>query len=227
MLSRSAVFNRLPLIIAAIWALILFLNLPAVSANEPMPSFAEIQNKAQQGDVHSQYLLGSLYDVGLRIPKDLNMALKWYRKAAEQGHARAQFYLGRMCDLGEGVAENNKEALKWYRRAAEQGDVSSQFSLGAMYYAGDGVELDNKEAAKWFGMAARQDDADAQYLLATMYFDGDGVQQDYVKAYGWFHLSASNGSKIAADHRNRIGNIMTKEQRAEGLKLSKRLIEKE
>jgi TPR repeat protein len=93
-----------------------------------------------------------------------------------------------------------------------------------MYYTGDGVELDNKEAAKWFRKAARQGDVDAQFLLARMYFEGEGVQQDFVKAYSWFHLSAANGNTIAADHRNRIGKIITKEQRAEGQKLSKRLI---
>ena len=206
MFSGSVYILRFSAFIVAILAVALFLNPPAVSAKESMPSIAEIQKRATQGDAHAQYLLGSLYDIGLRLPRDLKMALKWYRRAAAQGHAEAQFYLGRMYDLGEGVAENNHEALKWYRKAAEQGNVSGQFSLGAMYYTGDGVKID------------------ALFLLATMYFEGDGVQQDYVIAYSWFHISAENGNTVAADHRNEIGKIMTREQRAEGQKLSKRLV---
>ena len=114
-------------------------------------SIDEIQKQAKLGDAHAQFLLGSLYDTGELIPKDLKKALMWYKKAANQGHAKAQFNLGRL------------------------------------------------------------------------YANGKGVQKDYVKAYSWFNLAAANGNADAADYRNRIGKVMTKQQIAKGQELSKEI----
>ena len=46
--------------------------------------------RAEQGDALSQNNLGVMYDQGKGVPKDSQLAVKWYRKAAEQGYAFAQ-----------------------------------------------------------------------------------------------------------------------------------------
>jgi len=50
-----------------------------------------IRNSAELGSPEDQLKMGAFYEFGLKlIPKDLNEAAKWYRKAAAQGHALAQ-----------------------------------------------------------------------------------------------------------------------------------------
>nr|WP_289113933.1 tetratricopeptide repeat-containing serine protease family protein [uncultured Halomonas sp.] len=45
---------------------------------------------AKQGDADAQLWLGSMYEYGWGVTKDLKEAVRWYRKAAEQGHSYAQ-----------------------------------------------------------------------------------------------------------------------------------------
>jgi len=56
--------------------------------------FAEIQLKAKNGDVESQYMLGTIYLEGSGVPQDINAALLWLSKAAKSNHAQAQYHIG-------------------------------------------------------------------------------------------------------------------------------------
>ena len=49
---------------------------------------------AEQGDAEAQCKLGLRYRDGDGVSKDLEEAVKWFRKAAEQGYAEAQVHLG-------------------------------------------------------------------------------------------------------------------------------------
>ena len=64
-----------------------------------------------------------MYDLGSEgvVPKDDQLAIKWYKLAAEQGHARAQAALGGMYALGQGVPKDYVLAYKWVNLAAAQG----------------------------------------------------------------------------------------------------------
>jgi uncharacterized protein len=46
-----------------------------------------------------QYCLGTLYERGLGVEKDLEQAKEWYWRAAQQGHARAHKALMRFNDM--------------------------------------------------------------------------------------------------------------------------------
>lgn len=124
---------------------------------------------------------------------------------------------------GEGVAQDFKEAAKWFRQAAEQGNAKAQGALGVMYFRGEGVAQDSKEAAKWYRQAAEQGNAGAQHFLGGMYSRGDGVPKDDVVAYAWFNIAAANGQAEAAGRRDALVKTMTREQIAEGQKLSREL----
>ena len=69
--------------------------------------------------------MGSMYDKGKGVPKDVKLTVKWYTLAAKQGDVDAQYSLGGTDDFGQGVPEDDKEAAKWYRLAAEQGDADA------------------------------------------------------------------------------------------------------
>ena len=119
--------------------------------------------------------------------------------------------------------------MKWFRKAAEQGNAKAQFKLGVMYAGGNGVPEDDVEAVKWYRMAAEQGHARSQFSLGLMYAVGEGVPMDKVKAYMFSSLACSNPRNSQFDgkkHPDYFANLqrskegMTKEQIAEGIKLT-------
>ena len=90
-----------------------------------------------------------------------------------------------------------------------------------MYAKGNGVPQDYAEALKWYRKAAEQGYALAQYNLAVMYDNGNGVPQDDTTAYMWVNLAAATGSEKYAKGRETLAKRMTKEQIAEGQKLTR------
>jgi S1-C subfamily serine protease len=76
---------------------------------------------AGSGDVTAYARLGSSYESGLGVKKDIKEALRWYRKAAEQGDARGQASIGALYAKGEGVPKDEVEALAWMNIAAASG----------------------------------------------------------------------------------------------------------
>lgn len=119
-------------------------------------ALALLQPLAEQGNPRAQNGLAVIYDQGLGVPKNLNVASKWYRKAADQGYVMAQSYLASMYAKGEGVPKDSAEAAKWYRKASENGNDFAQFNLALMYAKGEGVTQDYKEAYRWIRKAAAQ-----------------------------------------------------------------------
>ena len=51
---------------------------------------AMYRKAAEQGDAQSQLILGSMFEEGLGVPKNLGESAVWYRKAAEQGSQAAR-----------------------------------------------------------------------------------------------------------------------------------------
>ncbi len=81
--------------------------------------------------MHGQYALGSCYENGRGVTRNLKEAKKWYHLAAERGLMEAQCKLAGYYDMGVGVRQNAEEAWRWRQEAAEQGDPESQRSLAA------------------------------------------------------------------------------------------------
>ena len=87
----------------------------------------------------AQNLIGYLYDKGLGVEKNAEIANQWYLKAAEQGFAKAQFNLGLSYEKGTGISKNMVEAVKWYRKAAEQNHAKAEMKMGYLTVEGIGI----------------------------------------------------------------------------------------
>lgn len=96
--------------------------------------------KAQEGDPEAQTYVGEIYEKGLGLEPDLEVALDWYEKAAEQGHSRAQINLGFLYESGVGVERDLARAMNYYRAA-------SGFTEAKLEYV-TAVEIANREAEK-------------------------------------------------------------------------------
>ncbi|MBI1495556.1 tetratricopeptide repeat protein [Halocynthiibacter styelae] len=190
---------------------------------------------AEQGHPDAQYNVGRLYDEESDwstgetfveflsrggIIEDPTEAARWYRLAAQQGHAIAQFLLGLKYAKGDGVLKDPEEAELWLRRGAEQGDMQLQRNLGWMYANGEGIIQDTSEAMIWYRLAAQQGHPDAQNSLGQMYTNRDST----IKAHMWFNISSSTGHSDAAENRDEIENIMTREQITEATQLAQTCI---
>ena len=183
---------------------------------------SELKRAAEQGDASAQFNLGCCYDFGEGVEKNLQEAVKWYRKSAEQGDAEAQFNLGCCYKRGEGVEKNWHEAVKWYRKSAEQGYASAQFNLGCCYDRGEGVEKNLQEAVKWYRKSAEQGHAKAQFNLGYSYDFGEGVIQNKIKAYAWYALASKNGNEKASKNMRIIAKEMTPSQIEKALALAEK-----
>jgi len=95
-----------------------------------------LSDAADQGQAQAQYNLGLVYASGHGVSKDLEQAVKWYRKAADQGDAKAQSLLveidsgytdddlfGLAYAGGDGGTKDKAERVKWLRKAADQGNA--------------------------------------------------------------------------------------------------------
>jgi len=59
--------------------------------------------EAQRGNSEVQYRIGVIYNIGLGVPQDYDLAAQWYLKAADQGHGGAQLKLSTLYFNGQGV----------------------------------------------------------------------------------------------------------------------------
>ncbi|MCV5403353.1 sel1 repeat family protein, partial [Escherichia coli] len=86
----------------------------------------------KQGHAAAQSKLGWMYQNGLGVQSDTNMAIYWYNKAAEQGYAEALRQLG-MFYAYSSEPKEVKLALHLTHKAAEQGDDKAQHNLAEIY----------------------------------------------------------------------------------------------
>ncbi|MDH3326285.1 MAG: caspase family protein [Gammaproteobacteria bacterium] len=74
--------------------------------------------QAQAGSAEAQTQVGEIYEKGMGVEPDYDIAAVWYKKAARQGYSRAQINLGYMYEKGLGVDQNITTAMNWYRKAS-------------------------------------------------------------------------------------------------------------
>ncbi len=144
--------------------------------NNPELAIKIIRVSAEKGSAEAWLGLGECYYWGIGVKKDMEEAIKWYRKAAEQGLE----YAAQQLSMLNSIIESEKYIQKYadeQKRLAEQGNADMQFSLGEKYLYGSGFEIDEKEAAKWFRKAAEQGNERARMQLEFLY---DEHQEDEI-----------------------------------------------
>lgn len=77
---------------------------------------------AKKGDADAQYNLGSVYETGFGVKRDLDEAVRWYKKAAANDHQLAQLKLGILYVLGEGTRQSLIKGTSWIQSAADNGN---------------------------------------------------------------------------------------------------------
>jgi TPR repeat protein len=147
---------------------------------------------ASQDYAPAETALGTIYEQGILVTKEVSQAILFYRKAADQGDWIAQFSLGRIYFLGLGTATDTTAAKKWFTQGAGAGDSGSAFFLGLLNDRNFGNSA--VDAAKWYRFSAEKGNPFAQERLARLLLEGRGVKQNRQEGYAWLLVAVEFGN---------------------------------
>jgi len=137
--------------------------------------------------------LGIMHEYGQGIPKDIDKALYWYRRAAriapEDFMERPVKGVALIYDGASGRRVDHGLAVKWLRRGVEVGSRECQWRLGYRYLCGKGVRPDTDRGVAMIRASAERGRYEAQYLLGILYREGDGLRRNRRVAESWFKKS--------------------------------------
>jgi TPR repeat protein len=154
-------------------------------------------------------LMGKLYEQGLGVNQDIELAKKLYDRGARVGHLpsinslrtlKNQEYkqelnalaakidagepaalnrAGEMYEFGYGTERDPAKAYELYKKAADQGFLKAQNNIARCYHFGTGVEQNLVKAEHWYRTAAGQGLTDAMFFLGVLYSNGYGQDQSH------------------------------------------------
>jgi len=84
--------------------------------------------QAIKGDAKAQAYVGEMYEKGLGVPPNYQIAKKWYEKSAKQNNTTAQLNLGYLYEKGFGVQKNLALAMQWYEKASGLENIDIPYS---------------------------------------------------------------------------------------------------
>ena len=144
------------------------------------------QKAVDKGSSYGYYGLGTLYETGYGVDKDVQKAIELYQKAADEGYYLACRRVGDTYRPDTGIAESDSgKMVEWYGKEAAGG---FSYSLGAVYMGGLGVEADPAKAREIFQNALDEGDRSAAMCmcgLVLMNANGIGQDKDKEAAIDW------------------------------------------
>ena len=122
---------------------------------ESLVEFSNVAKESNNKNIKSKamYNIAVIYDFGLGVKENDDLAVAWYTESSKYGHKIAQYNLGWMFYHGDKVSKNYFEAYKFYKLSANQGYAKAQFNIANLKLSGLGTIKDNIEAYKWFRLA--------------------------------------------------------------------------
>jgi hypothetical protein len=103
--------------------------------------------RAQEGDMNSQFIVGHRYEIGVGTNQDMEQAHAWYQKAAAQGHPMAQQKLENRMSAAEKAEKARQEAAA-EARAREQAEAAARARAAAEAKAREQAEAARPAAPK-------------------------------------------------------------------------------
>ena len=147
-----------------------------------------------------QFRVGMAYYEGAyMLPKDMNKALSYFRKAAERGHAVAQTFM--VMGSMNYNDDHNEDAMYWLQKAAKQGERQALYNLGISYHRGDlNGMVDIAKSNELFRQSAEAGYRAAYSRMAQIYFNGEGVEKNLKIAKYWAWLDFANLPENSRDN---------------------------
>ena len=145
----------------------------------------------------ANYVMGLMYERGLRLQRDLPRAASYYKIASDLGSARAA---GSLCLMGvdmrgqvSGVISSLSEAVDWCDKASVSNDVLGWLGKGYVLETGlAGGVVDPAGAAALYQRGAERGNDEAAVRLGILYHQGYGVAQDIPRAATLYQQAAAH-----------------------------------
>lgn len=119
-------------------------------------------------DKDVQNNIGTIFENGIMVKKDINKAVYWYERAAEQGDDLALSNLADILRKGsQGYPKDLKRAFELYKRC---GLPYAHYRVGEFYEHGWGTEKNIEEAKRYYRLAYKERHALAVKKLETFDF---------------------------------------------------------
>ncbi len=137
----------------------------------PAQAVARAQRDAEGGDAKYQNYLAQMYYAGYLVPRNDQLARRWFEASARQGNAASQGQYGYFLAQGIGGTKDLAEGLKWLRLGAEQGDGAAESFYGTALLV-QGVRnpsFDPKPALAYTARGAERGEVTAQAMLGLIY----------------------------------------------------------
>lgn len=118
-------------------------------AKHNMKKGIKLLNNAAETNPQAMYLLGTLYEAGKGVEKNMVEAVSYMKKAANLGYGPAECALADMYYEGRGVEQDYTKAVEWYSKAAAQGRLNENAAkrYAACYENGwGGLQADKEKA---------------------------------------------------------------------------------
>ena len=162
--------------------IILFLILPILAFAALKVDINKLIKEGREGSIEALNQLGFIYESGNGVPKDIQMATKYYRQAAELGSDDAKLALS-LLDLSDKLKKG--KIVNLTNSVVIKGKGGIDFKL---------TPKDLQEAIE----RAKKGDKDAIYTLAIVYDNGYGeIKANKDRALALYKKAAEAGSEKA------------------------------
>jgi len=140
---------------------------PEEARYDPAEAVKLLQEAARAGSAEAQFELAKLYETGIGMEQDQNLALDFYQQSADQDFADAINDLGFMYYQGGlGLTSNPQKALTFFARAADLRHPQAMFNFAALIDDGLVADKGPSDAAGYLYDALRSGNQDVLDLLS-------------------------------------------------------------
>ena len=130
----------------------------------------ELDDLDKINDKRSLFRLASMYEIGRKVEKDINKAIKIYENLVDDNFSYAMLCLASIYENGKGVEVDYQKAKELYEEAGELGNSSSALiKLASMYEQEKGVVRDDVRIIALYKKAIDLGNPDAMLYLRDLY----------------------------------------------------------
>ena len=163
----------------------------------PQQAVERAKREASSGDAKFQNYLAQMYYAGYLVPRDDQLARRWFEASARQGNAASQGQFGYFLAQGIGGNRDLAEGLKWLRLGADQGDGAAESFYGTALLT-QGIrdpKFDPRPALAYTVRGAEKGEVTAQAMLGQTFRSMEvwRLQSNPVLAVRWLRAAADQG----------------------------------
>ena len=165
----------------------------------------EFQQGIDAGETIAIARLASMYENGLGVPANPELALEHFTKAADLGVTEAINRLAYFYTVGFHVAQDYEKAFELHTLAADQGSAESLCDLGHFHMRGIHVERDVSKAILYYQLATEKGSSAAHRALSEFFISGPEEFRDINKGIEHLTIAAKDNDEHA---QTKLGNLL-------------------